>query len=77
MTGMPAFGVNHEREEINGMTAFLEKLPELDEQGYSQFVKQAKAQGFGEEHHHDASAPDLHRDDSPPGHTPETSGHHR
>jgi mono/diheme cytochrome c family protein len=75
MTGMPAFGVNHEREEIIGMTAFIEKLPQLDDQGYVQFVQQAMARGFGEEHHHGASAPDMHSDE-PPGHTGGTQGHH-
>jgi mono/diheme cytochrome c family protein len=70
MTGMPAFGVNHEREEIIGMTAFIEKLPELDAQGYAQFVQQAKAQGFGEGHHPEESAPEKQSDESH-GHTHE------
>lgn len=75
MTGMPAFGGNHEREEIIAMTAFIEKLPELDNQGYAQFVKQAKAQGGGEDHHHGASAPDEHAEE-PHGHTHENNDHH-
>ena len=74
MTGMPAFGVNHEREDIIGMTAFIEKLPEFNDQGYAEFVKQAKAEGFGEEHHHDESAPDMDSDE-PHGHADETDGH--
>jgi hypothetical protein len=75
MTGMPAFGVNHDREDIIGMTAFIKKLPELDEQSYAQFVKQAVAQGLGEEHHHGESAPDAHPDE-PHGHAGETDDHH-
>jgi mono/diheme cytochrome c family protein len=71
MTGMPAFGGNHEREEIIGMTVFIKKLPAFDEQGYAQFVKQAIANGQGEDHHHGGSAPD-----EPHGHSAETDGHH-
>ena len=73
MTGMPAFGGNHEREEISGMTAFIEKLPQFDEQGYAQFVQQAKAHGGG--HHHDeAPSPDKHPEE-PQGHRHEDNGH--
>lgn len=75
MTGMPAFGVNHERAEIIGMTAFIEKLPDFDDQGYAQFVNQAKAQAGGEEHHHGASAPGGHAEE-PHEHSHETNGHH-
>lgn len=52
MTGMPSFGINHEKEEIAGMTAFIKTLPELDADGYGQFVMEAKA-GYTGEHHHD------------------------
>ena len=75
MTGMPAFGVNHEPEEIIGMTAFIKKLPELDEQSYTQFVEQALANGLGEDHHHGESAPEVHPDE-PHGHSHEDYGHH-
>lgn len=75
MTGMPAFGGNHKSEEIIGMTAFIKMLPDFDEQRYPQFVKQAKAQGGGEDHHHGDSAPDGHAEE-PHGHTHETTGHH-
>lgn len=75
MTGMPAFGGNHEREEIIGMTAFIKKLPEFDEQGYAQFVKQAMAHGLGEDHHHSESAPGVPADESH-GHGHENNGHH-
>jgi hypothetical protein len=71
MTGMPAFGDNHEREDIIGMSAFIKKLPAFDEQGYAQFVKQAIANGLGEDHHHGGSAPA-----DPHGHSDETDGHH-
>jgi len=54
MTGMPAFDVNHKPEEIAAMVAFLGKLPELDAQGYREFVE--KAEKSGETHHPDASS---------------------
>ncbi len=75
MTGMPAFGGNHEREDIIGMTAFIKMLPEFDKQGYAQFVKQSVAKGLGEKHHHGKSAPDAHSDE-PHGHAGETDDHH-
>lgn len=56
MTGMPAFGINHEREEIAGMTAFIKILPELDADGYEQFVDEAKAADTGT-HHHEEETP--------------------
>jgi mono/diheme cytochrome c family protein len=73
MTGMPAFGGNHERDEIIGMTAFIKKLPELDEQSYTRFVEQAIASGLGEEHHHGESEPQMPLAE-PQG--DETNGHH-
>jgi mono/diheme cytochrome c family protein len=75
MTGMPAFGSNHERDEIIAMAAFIEKLPELDAQGYAQFVKQAKAHGGGEGHHHGEPGEEMHSDE-PGGHSHETESHH-
>lgn len=51
MTGMPAFGINHDREEIISMVAFIEKLPELDGARYGQFAQEAKADGSGEDRH--------------------------
>lgn len=75
MTGMPAFGVNHQRDEIIALAAFIEKLPELDAQGYAQFVKQAKAHGGGEGHHHGAPGEEMHSDE-PGGHSHETESHH-
>jgi mono/diheme cytochrome c family protein len=75
MTGMPAFGVNHEQKEIIGMTDFIKKLPEFDEHGYAQFVKEAMAQGLDEDHHHGDSASDM-PPEKPHGHSDETEGHH-
>jgi hypothetical protein len=74
MTGMPAFGVNHAHGELMAITAFVEKLPELDAGSYARFIEEAKAQGGGEGHHHDESEPDLHPDASP-GQTHEDNGH--
>jgi hypothetical protein len=74
MTGMPSFGVNHAREEIIAMTAFVEKLPELNAGRYARFIEEAKAQGVGEGHHHGESEPDQHPGASP-GQTHEDNGH--
>lgn len=71
MTGMPAFGGNHEPEEISAMAAFIKKLPELDEQAYAQFVQQAMAHG-GEDHHHGDSEPHEHPNE-PHGHPHESN----
>ncbi len=66
MTGMPAFGINHNSEELAAMTAFIKKLPELDAQHYAQFVQQAGSADLGENHHHheesagEAAEPDTH-----------------
>jgi mono/diheme cytochrome c family protein len=75
MTGMPAFGVNHEHDEIIAMTAFIQKLPELDAGSYAQFIQEAKAQVGDEDHHHGASGHDEHADE-PDGHTHDTENHH-
>jgi len=70
MTGMPSFGINHEKEEIAGMTAFIKRLPELDGDGYRQFVMAAKAEDTGEHYHdHEASSPtdaQVHMEEDPP-----------
>jgi mono/diheme cytochrome c family protein len=72
MTGMPAFGGNHEPEEIGAMTAFIRKLPELDEQAYAQSVQASLGHGGGD-HHHGDSESDDHIDESH-GHTHESNG---
>ncbi len=76
MTGMPAFGINHEREEIAGMTAFIEALPELDAAGYRQFIDEAKTLYSGE-HHHDLGevSPETSTSDTQ-GHIDEDEDHH-
>lgn len=57
MTGMPAFGINHEREEIVGMTAFIEKLSTLDDQQYRKFVEETREVETGKGHHHHENSP--------------------
>lgn len=39
MTGMPAFASTHTDEQIWAITAFLQKLPDLGEQGYLKMLK--------------------------------------
>ena len=51
MTGMPAFGVNHNDEEIRHIVAFVRHTPQLTDA-----ERQALKTGAGEEHHHDAGA---------------------
>jgi hypothetical protein len=68
---MPAFGGNHDREDIIGMTAIIKKLPEFNDLGHAEFVNQARAQDLGEDHHHGASAPDA-----PDDHGHDNDAHH-
>lgn len=72
MTGMPAFGINHEREEIAGMTAFIKKLPELDTAGYRQFVDESKAANAGGHHHNEEETSQTDNY----GHADEDEDHH-
>jgi mono/diheme cytochrome c family protein len=51
MTGMPAFGVNHNDEEIRHIVAFVRHTPQLTDA-----ERQALKTGAGEEHHHDTQA---------------------
>jgi hypothetical protein len=41
MTGMPAFGPTHERDELQGMVAFLRRLPKLSPEEYAELVRKA------------------------------------
>ena len=68
MTGMPAFGENHDKDELIGMAAFIEKLPNLEPFEYKQFVAKAKSQYGGHEHHGDEGL-------SPPETQPDEKGH--
>ena len=55
MTGMPAFGVTHDDNELWGMVAFLRNLPNLQARNYAAMVKPAE-EHQGEkslDHHHD------------------------
>jgi mono/diheme cytochrome c family protein len=51
MTGMPAFGGNHNDEEIRHIVAFVRHVTQLTDA-----ERQALKSGAGEEHHHDAEA---------------------
>jgi mono/diheme cytochrome c family protein len=51
MTGMPAFGGNHNDEEIRHIVAFVRHTPQLTDA-----ERQALKSGAPEEHHHDAGA---------------------
>ena len=54
MTGMPAFGPTHSKDELWGIVAFVRHLPNLSPEDYRAMVKRT---GFkedaGEDHHHD------------------------
>ena len=78
MTGMPAFGINHEIEEIAGMTVFIGKLPNLDAAGYQQFVDEARAVNAGGHHHmHEEESPtDTHENMEEEHDHTDTSGDH-
>lgn len=55
MTGMPAWGVNHDDETLWSIVAFLNKLPGMSEQQYAALVKEAGSGGHahaGAPHHH-------------------------
>jgi hypothetical protein len=58
MTGMPAFGVTHDKEEMWGIVAFLRRLPKLTPVEYRRLVKAAMQSGMmnhdhgGDDHDH-------------------------
>lgn len=49
MTGMPAFGPRHSREELLALTAFVSVLPGLTPEEYTQFTELSDGHGHG--HH--------------------------
>jgi hypothetical protein len=51
MTGMPAFGPTHSEDELWGVAAFLEKLPNLKPEEYKTMVKAAGLHGEEEDGH--------------------------
>ena len=53
MTGMPAFGPTHSKDEFWGVVTFLRRLPDLDPKEYQAMVEAAgfKEEGV-EDHHH-------------------------
>ncbi len=53
MTGMPAFGPTHSKDELWGIVAFVRHLPNLNPEEYQAMVKKAGFKEEGaEEHHH-------------------------
>lgn len=60
-SGMPAWGVSHDDEEIWAMTAFVEQLPDMSAADYRQMLRTAEARDIG--HGHD-------------GHPQQSHGHH-
>jgi mono/diheme cytochrome c family protein len=64
MTAMPAWGATHSDEEIWGLVAFLQKLPEMSPEEY------AKLREPGSSAHEHGAAPTDHVD--PPGAKPHT-----
>jgi mono/diheme cytochrome c family protein len=56
MTGMPAFGVNHEDDELWGIVAFLEGLPKMTPQEYT-----SMAEAFGGSEEEDEQRHGEHR----------------
>ena len=51
MTGMPAFGVTHSKEEMWGIVAFLRLLPKLKPSDYSALLKEAEMPEEKDMHH--------------------------
>jgi hypothetical protein len=49
MTGMPAFGETHSEKELQGIVAFLRRLPSLDSEAYQNMVLTLSQEGPGEE----------------------------
>ena len=67
MTGMPAFGVTHDDEELWAIVAFVNRLPKLSPQEYQALVREAGLAGQAAEaaepagHHHAPGTP-PHKD---------------
>jgi len=45
MTGMPAWGITHDDDELWPIIAFLQDLPGLDGPGYASMLKEAQGKG--------------------------------
>ena len=54
MTGMPAFGPTHSEEELRGIVAFLQQLPELTPEEYQTMkgASESEASAGGHQHTH-------------------------
>jgi mono/diheme cytochrome c family protein len=52
MTGMPAFGPTHSKDELWGMVVFVKGLPNLKPEEYAAMVKTAGLQEEKEDDHH-------------------------
>ncbi len=56
MTGMPAFGPTHEKEDLLGILALVRILPDLSAQAYAEMVRTSGAHKEGGGHHRQDSA---------------------
>ncbi len=52
MTGMPAFGSTHSKDELCAMVVFVKRLPNLKPEEYAAMVKSAGLQEEEEDDHH-------------------------
>lgn len=52
MTGMPAFGPTHSKDELWGIVAFVRHLPSMSPKEYQTMVKAAGFKEEGAEDHH-------------------------
>lgn len=59
MTGMPAWGITHEDEDLWSVVSFLLQLPELDAQAYQDLLDRAEAAHSGHHGSHGQDQPGL------------------
>lgn len=52
MTGMPAFGPTHSEEELRGIVAFLQRLPELTPEEYQTMKGASESEAGADGHQH-------------------------
>jgi len=61
MTGMPGFGATHSDEEIWGIVAFLNQLPNLSPEKYKAMVENTEKNDNGHDHRHNQEQNHGHR----------------
>lgn len=66
MTGMPAWGVTHDDNDLWSVIAFVEALPGIDADRYRSLLAEAKARHVG--HHGGDTAMEQHDHDDDAGH---------